>query len=31
MRGLDETTGTVQLQQVSIFPIIPSISYGFKF
>ena len=31
MRGLDETTGAVQLQQVSIFPIIPSISYGFKF
>ena len=31
MRGLDETTGRVQLQQFSIFPIIPSISYGFKF
>ena len=31
MLGMDQATGQTQLQQVSIFPIIPSISYGFKF
>jgi hypothetical protein len=31
IRGVDLTTGNTQLQQVSIFPIIPSVSYSYKF
>ena len=31
IRGYDQHTGLPQLQQVSIFPIIPSVSYSYKF
>jgi hypothetical protein len=31
IRGYDQNTGLPQLQQVSIFPIIPSVSYSYKF